>query len=267
MHFSYSSLLLSLLALSSGVLSSDTISGAPPTASTKLTVHLPSSVNPSSLPPSTYATLTTISQPNGPLKAPLSHLSTFMFDDLSLSTAAKDSNKPISYLLDIHAHTHIFAPYRVDVSPETGKIIGVWETYRGHPWDNKGAAKNVPGEDYAWEEVVVEAKVVAKKEFYEQREKFSPLSLLKNPMLLLAVFALGVTVGMPYLIDSMDPETREEFEKQRSAKRTGAAAPAPGFDLAGWMAGTNPNLMDTGNPAAASGREQGPAAAPIRRRG
>lgn len=30
----------------------------------------------------------------------------------------------------------------------------------------------------------------------------SPLSLLKNPMILLAVFALAVTFGMPYLIEN-----------------------------------------------------------------
>lgn len=65
----------------------------------------------------------------------------------------------------------------------------------------------------------------------------------------------------------MDPETREEFEKQRAAKRNKPANPAQGFDLAGWMAGTNPNLIDTGNPAASSGREQESAAAAMRRRG
>lgn len=30
----------------------------------------------------------------------------------------------------------------------------------------------------------------------------SPLSLLKNPMILLGVVALGITFGMPYLIDN-----------------------------------------------------------------
>ena len=29
----------------------------------------------------------------------------------------------------------------------------------------------------------------------------SPLSLFKNPMILLGVFALAMTVGMPYLLD------------------------------------------------------------------
>lgn len=78
--------------------------------------------------------------------------------------------------------------------------------------------------------MVVEAKVVEKRGFYEERAgcKFfvsfifavilrgyhmltgrllfilytvSPLSLFKNPMILLVVFALGVTIGMPYLME------------------------------------------------------------------
>ncbi|KAM5458276.1 hypothetical protein MaudCBS49596_000189 [Microsporum audouinii] len=254
MHFSYSSLFLSLLALSSGALSA---------SSSKLKVVLPSSLETRKLPPSTFATLTTAGQPNGPLKAPLSSLSTFVFDDISLSTATGDSSAPISYLLDIHSQSHVFAPYRIDVSPETGKILGAWETHRGFPWDNKGANKIISDTGHESGVMVVEAKVLAKKDYYEQREKFSPLSLLKNPMLLLAIFALAVTVGMPYLIENMDPETREEFEKQRAAKKTSAANPAAGFDLAGWMAGTNPNLIESSRPAASSGREQESAAAQV----
>ncbi|KAM5442262.1 hypothetical protein MferCBS31731_002636 [Microsporum ferrugineum] len=254
MHFSYSSLFLSLLALSSGALSA---------SSSKLKVVLPSSLETRKLPPSTFATLTTTGQPNGPLKAPLSSLSTFVFDDISLSTATGDSSAPISYLLDIHSQSHVFAPYRIDVSPETGKILGAWETHRGFPWDNKGANKIISDTGHESGVIVVEAKVLAKKDYYEQREKFSPLSLLKNPMLLLAIFALAVTVGMPYLIENMDPETREEFEKQRAAKKTSAANPAAGFDLAGWMAGTNPNLIESNRPAASSGREQESAAAQV----
>ncbi|OAX76952.1 hypothetical protein ACJ72_08754 [Emergomyces africanus] len=100
-------------------------------------------------------------------------------------------------------------------------------------------------------------------------------------MLLLAAFALGVTVGMPYLMDMMDPETRAEFERHSRKGRaaamddvsskigagtgagrgsgagagagagagtragTGAAAGGGpgGFDLAGWMAGTSQGPM------------------------
>ena len=64
----------------------------------------------------------------------------------------------------------------------------------------------------------------------------------------------------------MDPEVREEFDRQRNARGTGrggqgggaaAAASAPGqsFDLAGWIAGTSPSPMDAASRAATSARE------------
>lgn len=239
--------------------------------------------------------------------------------------------------------------------------MGVWETFRGNAWENRGVEKGMIQVENA---VVVEAKVMGKRTFYEERVgcKFpfsffylfiwpfhvtgrtffsflllffifisifflnqtfeetiytnetinlgftvSPLSMLKNPMILLVVFALGVTVGMPYLMEmstclssahdpqpfsitslvpsltkllqnTVDPETRAEFEKQSrkgrnaaandvNARRAagagrggGAGAGAGGFDLAGWMAGTSQGPMaalDSTMKAAASGREAG----------
>lgn len=67
----------------------------------------------------------------------------------------------------------------------------------------------------------------------------SALSLLSNPMILIALFSLAVVVGMPYLMENMDPETKAEFEamqKERGVSSNPAAA-VQGFDLAGWMAG------------------------------
>jgi hypothetical protein len=80
--------------------------------------------------------------------------------------------QPESFLLDIRsAGEYVFAPYRVDVAAD-GTILGVWETFRGNPWDNRGAVKYIV--DVAAKEqvdVVVEAKVVARKAFYEERAK------------------------------------------------------------------------------------------------
>ncbi|KZZ88682.1 hypothetical protein AAP_04780 [Ascosphaera apis ARSEF 7405] len=86
----------------------------------------------------------------------------------------------------------------------------------------------------------------------------SPLTLLKNPMILMGLVAMIVTVGLPKLLDNIDPEYREEYETARkeSARQrrpaTQAAHAAAGFDLAGWMAGaTSPGS----SPAATSGRQ------------
>ena len=72
----------------------------------------------------------------------------------------------------------------------------------------------------------------------------------------------------------VDPEMREEFEKQsRSSPISGGARSAMGggggpgnFDLAGWMAGTAPGPMGN-TEAAAQGQAQGQGATTGRERG
>lgn len=190
--------------------------------------------NPHVLPPTTYATLTTLpssSQKKHVLAAPLTRSSTFVFPELGASQAQQQQRRE-SYLLDIRSREYVFAPYRVDVAD--GRILGIWETFRGNPWDNRGAEKFVATADGGQNlDVVVEAKVVARKGFYEERSKceldavtyicikswcpflllsdaklmsennlVSPLGLFKNPMILLAVFALAVTFGMPKLLEN-----------------------------------------------------------------
>ncbi|KAE8375889.1 hypothetical protein BDV26DRAFT_266828 [Aspergillus bertholletiae] len=248
-----------------------------------LTVVIPPSnllPNPNALAFGTHATLTSIPPspqlPSGhasphALTAPLTRSATFIFQNL------RSTGKPESYLLDVRSAEYIFTPYRVDVAAD-GKVLGVWETFRGNPWENRGAERYVleaASVDAAkLSEVVVEAKVLAKRSFYEERSKFSPLALFKNPMILLALVALGFTFGMPKLMENMDPEMRAEFEKHSRAspisgatRSAMAGGGAPGnFDFAGWMAGAQPR---PGGPepvapqGAATGREGGS----VRRRG
>ncbi|PLN77088.1 hypothetical protein BDW42DRAFT_177510 [Aspergillus taichungensis] len=248
-------------------------------ATSILTVTIPPSnplPNPNSLPAGTHATLTSLpssSHPEGSSgqqhksKAPLSRSGSFTFH------ALPKSSSPTSYLLDIRSAEYIFAPYRVDLSAD-GTVLGIWETFRGNPWDNRGAEKfladvSAPG---SGRDVTVEAKVLSRRGFYEERSTFSPLALFKNPMILLALVALGFTFGMPKLMENMDPEMRAEFEKQsRASPVSGAARGAIGggggpanFDLAGWMAGTG-NRPAAAAPATevdsarggATGRESG----------
>ncbi|KAK2746240.1 hypothetical protein FQN57_003362, partial [Myotisia sp. PD_48] len=184
--------------------------GASIVAPTSLTISIPTSPqlsNPDFLLASTHATLTALSQPNGAIKVPLTRYSTFEFGNIApLPNSDPNPNAISSYLLDIHSRDYAFAPYRVDVS-QSGAILGVWEINRGYPWTSKGIDKlqsttSENGQHANQHKLVIEARVLGKKEFYEQREKFSPLSLLKNPMILLAGFAMLVTLGMPYLLDN-----------------------------------------------------------------
>ncbi|PWY86333.1 hypothetical protein BO94DRAFT_77561 [Aspergillus sclerotioniger CBS 115572] len=267
MHIpSLSSLSLFLVALLS----------TPALATSALTITIPPSnllPNPNILPAGTHATLTTLTTTENNhriLTAPLTRSATFLFHHLPAST------KPESYLLDIRSPEYVFAPLRVDVAAD-GSLLGIWETFRGNPWDNRGAEKFIVDATAATSDMTVDAKVMARKGFYEERSKFSPMALFKNPMILMALVALGFTFGMPKLMENMDPEMRAEFEKQsRSSPISGATRSAmtgggtPGnFDLAGWMAGATPRPAPGAEAAATSGgattgRESGGAS---RRRG
>lgn len=60
-------------------------------------------------------------------------------------------------------------------------------------------------------------------------------------MILIALFSLVLVVGMPYLLENMDPETKAEFEAMQKDRGIGSnpVAAAQSFDLAGWMAGSS----------------------------
>lgn len=141
-----------------------------------LVISLPSSQmlpNPQALSASTHATLTTLPS-DGILTASLSRASTLVFSNIP---ARKES-----YLLDIRSAEYSFKPYRVDIAAD-GSILGVWETFRGNPWDNRGAEKYVvdvaqknPGD------VVIEARVVGHRGFYEERAKCKFFKARKQTM-------------------------------------------------------------------------------------
>lgn len=89
----------------------------------------------------------------------------------------------------------------------------------------------------------------------------SPLSILKSPMILIALGSLAVVFGMPYLMDNsksnsafplfismtdyvvlVDPELRAEFEERQKSSPLGggqAANPLQNFDAAAWLAGSS----------------------------
>lgn len=135
-----------------------------------------------------------------------------------------------SYLLDVACRDYDFLSYGVDVGRD-----GVVRVYRV----NRGGA--VLGEKVVVGEEAVEVRVLRAREYYEGRAgcrfalflyipsvdglsmgkegeergyfggskgnankgiTVSPLDLLKNPMILIAVVGLGVVFGMPYLMDS-----------------------------------------------------------------
>ncbi|KAH9867657.1 hypothetical protein IAQ61_008251 [Plenodomus lingam] len=200
----------------------------------RLLLQIPNThlVNPSTLPSTTHATL----QSSGPpLDAYLTRSNTFNFNNVSAG----------SYLATVHCRDYAFEPLRIDVSIEEAvegsgekkEMIRAWQTFLGNEWDNKGESRGEGGNG-----LVIEARPLAKKYFYQERQGFSPLSFLKNPMILMAVVSMGLIFGMPKLMENMDPEMKEEFEEMQKtgvlgSGSTNTAQQIQNFDLASWMAG------------------------------
>ncbi|KAH6656658.1 hypothetical protein BKA67DRAFT_162715 [Truncatella angustata] len=236
-------------------------------AETTITLSVPASQllpNPAALPPSTHATLTTLGQTYA---APLSAANTFVFRNVTRG----------SYLADVHCASWGFAPLRVDVLeagedvPSAAAVVGepvgpgaaaavvvrAWETYRGNEWDNRGEeAVRLGGDGFA-------VKCLGKKVFFQERSKFSILTILKNPMILLGLVSLGIFIGMPKLVENMDPEMRAEWEEQQKSNPMSSimgggkpgASPMGNFDMAAFMAGSD--KKSTGEESSGNGGKKG----------
>ncbi|EMR63259.1 hypothetical protein UCREL1_9799 [Eutypa lata UCREL1] len=248
MHLPPLTTLLTSLLLTTTAASS---SSSPSSSTTTITLTIPASPphlpNPHLLAPSTHATLTKLGGDPGDHYAPLTTTNTFVFRNVTGG----------SYLADVHSATHGFAPLRVDVYEEGGQGEGegegeegrkggqvrVWETFRGNEWENKGAevrrlasASSPTG--------AFPVRVLGRKVFFADRGSFSIFGILKNPMILMSLVSLGLFIGLPKLMENMDPEMRAEFEKQQQSNPMGslmsAGQPSAGnFDVAGFLSGHN----------------------------
>jgi hypothetical protein len=139
-----------------------TISGLHLALATHLRVSIPSSQqlqHPNTLPASTHATLTTLSNT---YSTPLRSDNTFDFRNVSSG----------SYLLDAHCHTHAFAPLRVDVHELITTVVGndqevqVWGTFRGNEWSNKGEVVQAQKEEGIW---TFNGRVQGGKDYFIER--------------------------------------------------------------------------------------------------
>ena len=114
---------------------------------------------------------------------------------------------------------------------EAASKVEVWTTFRGNEWGNKGEAVVVrevekEGVDGKGSQVWgFDVRVQAGKEYLLARSgcRYSfktglwtyfanrwcnlvdPLSILKNPMILIAIVTMGIVFGMPYLMENSGP--------------------------------------------------------------
>ncbi|KAI1632618.1 hypothetical protein F4809DRAFT_626753 [Biscogniauxia mediterranea] len=213
-----SSLLNALLSLSLSLLFLPSVlaSVSASTASTTVTLTIPPSPqlpNPAALPPSTHATLSQLGDGRrGLLRAPLDASNAFVFRNVT----------PGSYLGDVHCGAYGFAPLRVDVDVVEGSggdsagVVRVWETFRGNDWDNRGEeVKKLGAGNGGGGKAGFPVKVLGPKVYYMERGSFSVFGILKNPMILMGLVSMALFVGLPKLVENMDPEMRAEWEEQQ----------------------------------------------------
>ncbi|KAJ4173298.1 hypothetical protein NW754_012303 [Fusarium falciforme] len=223
-------------------------------ASDPLTLYLPAKPNPFTLPPSTHATL---SSSGVHYSAPLSSANTFVFRNVT----------PGSYLADIHAPTDAFHPLRIDIQVVEGAehdVVQAWETFRGNDWGNKGEVVPVKEGSKGGDSRL--GRLALRTTLWRGRNVISVFSILKNPMILMALVSLVLLVGMPKLMDSMDPELRAEFEAQQKNSPMNAVMnaqasgenPLTNFDMAAYLAGSNKKEGgNSGNNGGGSSKNQG----------
>jgi len=101
-----------------------------------------------------------------------------------------------THLLEVVALSYFFSPVRVDVS---SRLQGqVRATY-------------VEGNRRIPESLILEP--LREEYYYERREPFSLLGLLKSPMGLMIGFMLICVVLLPKLMDSIDPEELKRIQE------------------------------------------------------
>lgn len=51
-------------------------------------------------------------------------------------------------------------------------------------------------------------------QYFEAKKGFSIFRLLKNPMVILMLFSVGLMVAMPYMMEGLDPEEKARMKEQ-----------------------------------------------------
>lgn len=127
-------------------------------AAARLTITIspnPALQNPSSLPSSAHAILSSHGEP---LKARLTRSNTFEFANVP----------PGSHLLTVQTRDVLFENLRVDVAPASAtgeEYVEAWTTWRGNEWDNKG---EIRGEGQG-RNINIEVRPLVMRDFYYQR--------------------------------------------------------------------------------------------------
>jgi ER membrane protein complex subunit 7 len=113
---------------------------------------------------------------------------------------------PGVHLVDVHSHTLMFSQIKIQLLEDSMDSPNCIEyTY---PGANKQPIAHP---------LVLRAH--ATYEYFEHRPGFSVVSLLRNPMLLMMLFTVGMMYLMPKMMDNLEPEEKEKMRAQMEMQK------------------------------------------------
>ncbi|KAL7537515.1 hypothetical protein ACHAXR_009802 [Thalassiosira sp. AJA248-18] len=113
---------------------------------------------------------------------------------------------PGVHLLDVQSREHHFSQVKIQLLEEAMDVPKCIEyVYPGAP------KQAIPHP--------LELTAHASYEYYEPRQGFSIFSILKNPMLLMMIVSVGGMVMMPKMMEGLDPEQKEQMQKQMAMQQ------------------------------------------------
>jgi len=76
-------------------------------------------------------------------------------------------------------------------------------------------------------------------DYFEPKRGFSLFGILKNPMVLMMLVSVGLMLGMPKLMEGLDPEEKEEMRRQMKAQSNPTEMLSQMFSGGGVAGGTS----------------------------
>jgi hypothetical protein len=113
---------------------------------------------------------------------------------------------PGIHLLDVHSHVHHFSQVKIQLLEDQMDSPTCIEYY--YPGATKASITHP---------LVMKAR--ARYEYFEPKGSFNPMSLLKNPMMLMMIVSFGMMFLMPKMMENLEPEERERMQKQMEMQK------------------------------------------------
>lgn len=108
---------------------------------------------------------------------------------------------PGIHVLDVRSNLYHFSQIKIQLLPENDMVPNCIEYI--YPGATKYTIKHP---------LILTAH--ATYDYFEKRPSFSPFRIFKNPMVLMMVVSIGMMVLMPYMMQNLDPEQKEQMKKQ-----------------------------------------------------